>query len=342
MRSIMLIAALVAASTIGAAELRIFNWAEYLPEEVIEQFEAEFDCEILLDTYEDPEAMIAKLKAGAISSYDIVVPSGYHLRAMIDGKLLMKLDKSKLANLGNISAQFATPDYDPDHAYSVPYQWGTAGICYRRSEAKGKPVTWATIFDPAQSIGPFLLMDDMRETVSGALFHLGADINTTDDATLAKAKTLLVATKKRDDCLGFSGSVEATNRILAGDAVAAVCFNGDVAQKVEEDPDLAFVVPPQGGTLWVDNLCIPAKAPNADLAHAFIDFTLRGEIAAAISTGNQYASPVAAADEHLDAELLANPMVYPPKAVLGKLVTILDLGADTPKYDTLWTEVRAE
>jgi spermidine/putrescine transport system substrate-binding protein len=342
MRTLVLLVALLLAATLGAAELRIFNWAEYLPQDVIKQFEKEYQCKILLDTYEDPEAMIAKLKAGAVSAYDLVVPSGYHMRSMIEGGLLMKLDKTQLKNLGNLAPEFAHPDYDPEMGYSVPYQWGTAGLCYRRSEFSTAPTTWATIFTSGSAPGPFLLMDDMRETISAALFHLGHSINTTDPAHLAAAKNLLIKTKKRDDCLGFAGSVEATNRILAGDAVAAICFNGDVAQKQAEDDDITYIIPAQGGTRWVDNLCIPAKAPNAKLAHAFIDFTLRGPVAAAISNGNRYASPVAAADPHLDPALLGNPIVYPPEAVRAKLETILDLGADSAKYDALWTAVRAE
>jgi spermidine/putrescine-binding protein len=101
-------------------------------------------------------------------------------------------------------------------------------------------------------------------------------------------------------------------------------------------------VPTEGGTLWVDNLCIPAQAPHPDLAHAFIAFTLEPEIAAMISNGNQYASPVAAADPHLDPALLANPAVYPPPAVMDTLTTIEDLGEATQLYDRAWTAIKTD
>jgi len=335
------ILALMVLATLAFAkgELRIFNWSEYIPESVLQDFEKRYDVRIIYDTFEAPEAMMAKLQGGGYREYDLVVPPDYYVPELARSGLIKQLDHSKLPNLKNLYPEFQNPDYDPNNAHSVPYQWGTTGIAYRKSEASGRVDSWGVFFDPDQYQGPFILLDEMRETIGAALKYLGYSLNDTDPAHLEEAKKLLINAKKRS--LGFADSVGGRSRLLAGDAVVVHNYSGDTFAIQEEDDDIAYVIPKEGGTIWVDAFAIPREAPHNDLAYLFLNYILEPEVAAVISNNNYYASPVQAAEPYLDAELLNNPAVYPTPTVRAKLEFIRDLGELTTLYDRVWTEIKA-
>jgi len=320
-------------------ELRIFNWSDYIPEEVLKNFEERYDVRIIYDTFETPEAMMAKLQGGGYREYDLVVPPDYYVPELARSNLIKTLDHTKIPNLKNLYPEFQNPDYDPDNAHSIPYQWGTTGIAYRKSEVPEGVNSWAVFFDPREYKGPFILLDEMRETIGAALKYLGYSLNDTDPAHLNEAKNLLIDAKKRG--LGFADSVGGRSRLLAGDAAVVHNYSGDTFAAQEEDDDIVYVIPKEGGTIWVDAFAIPKEAPHPDLAYKFLNYILEPEVAAAISNYNYYASPVQAAEPYLDAELLNNPAVYPTPEVRSKLEYIHDLGEATVLYDRIWTEIKA-
>lgn len=331
--------ALLLITSLAKGELRIFNWSDYIPEEVLTQFEKRYDVRIIYDTFESPEAMMAKLQAGGVRDYDLVVPPDYYVAEMARAGLIQPLDHDRLPNLKNLYPEFQSPDYDPGNRYSVPYQWGTTGIAYRASEVKQPVDSWGVFFDPKRYQGPFLLLDEMRETVGAALKYLGYSLNDTDPAHLEEAKQLIIDAKHRG--LGFADSVEARSRLLAGDAVVVHNYSGDIFQIQGEDEDIVYVIPKEGGTIWMDAVAIPASAPHPDLAYTFLNFILEPKVAAAISNYNNYASPVKAAEPYLDPHLLGNPAVYPPSEVRARLEFIHDVGPALPLFDRIWTEIKA-
>ena len=326
-------------SATAKGELRIFNWAEYIPEEVLQEFEKRYDVRIIYDTFEAPEAMMAKLQAGGAREYDLVVPPDYYIAEMVRAGLIRPLDHEKLPNLKNLYPEFKNPDYDPGNRHSVPYQWGTTALAYRASEVKGKVDSWGVFFDPDMYKGPFLLLDEMRETIGAALKYLGYSLNDTNPKHLEKAKELLIEAKRRG--LGFAGSVEGRSRLLAGDAVLVHNYSGDIFQIQEEDEDIVYVIPKEGGTVWMDAFAIPANAPHPDLAYLFLNYILEPKVAAAISNFTFYASPVKAAEPYLDPELLHDPAIYPPPEIMAKLEFIRDVGKALPIFDRIWTEIKA-
>ncbi|MER3451128.1 MAG: spermidine/putrescine ABC transporter substrate-binding protein [Thermus sp.] len=325
--------------SLAQSTLYFLNWADYIPESVIRAFEKREGVRVVLDTFESPEAMLAKLRAGADRAYSLVVAPDYYILQMARLGLLAPLDKKRLPNLKNLDPAFQSPPYDPGGRYSVPYQWGTTGIAYREDRVKGRVDSYAAFFDPKRQVGSFLLLDEMRETIGAALRYLGYSVNTTDPMALEKAKTLLIEAKKRS--LGFAGGVEAINRILGGDAALSLAYSGDVFQGQKEDGRLKYALPKEGGTIWTDALVILKRGPAQALAYRFVNFLLEAKIAAEISNYTRYASPVAAAKPYLDKVLLNNPAVYPPEAVRRKLEYLKDLGPAIQLYDRVWTEVKA-
>jgi spermidine/putrescine transport system substrate-binding protein len=319
--------------------LYFLNWADYIPEELVRKFERETGAKVVLDTFESPEAMLAKLKAGADREFSLVVAPDYYVLQMAREGLVAPLDKGRLRNLANLDPFFQDPPYDPGLQHSVPYLWGTTGLAYREDLVRGPVDSYAVLFDPKAQVGPFLLLDEMRETIGAALKYLGYSVNATDPEALEKAKELLIAAKARS--VGFAGGVEALNRILAGDAALSLAYSGDLLQARQEDKRLRYAIPKEGGTIWTDAMVVLKRGPSQDLAYRFIDFLLRPENAAELAAYTRYATPVAQAIPLLPEEMRQDPAVFPPEEVRARLEYLKDLGPEIALYDRVWTEVKA-
>ena len=338
---------LIQAAPVIAAdqELNIFIWSEYIDPDLPKEFEEQTGIKVRMDLYESNEEMIAKLQAGAVAQYDIIVPSDYAIPILKELGLIQKLDKAKIPNLGNLQPmETAESSADSNYDYSAPYQWGTVGLMYRPDKVKDFEPSWKVIFDPAKETGPFWLIDSVREMMGGALLYLGYPYNSTDPAQVKAAAKLLIETKKRPNCLGFKGGVGGKNDVVAGAANAAVVYNGDAVRSINENKDipLAFVLPKEGSEIWLDSMCIPAKAPNVGAAHKWINFILDSKVGARLSNYNQYATPNKAAMEFVNPDDLNNPAIYPPPEVIKTLVFSKDLGNELRIIDEAWTMVKSQ
>jgi spermidine/putrescine transport system substrate-binding protein len=334
-----LLAVLLAGCGQPKSKLNIFIWSEYIDPQIVADFEKQFDCKVSLDLYEDNESMMAKMAGGGTALYDIVVPSDYVMPAMIQRGLLAPLRHENIPNLKNIDPRFTNLPFDPNNQYSVPYQWGTDGLYIRK--AKDRPIeeTWGLVFDPKKQPGAFLLMDDIRLCFGAALKYRGHSVNSTDSKELIEARDLLLEAKKRS--LGFESGIGGRNRVLAKGAVLAMALNGDATRGVKEDSETYYFVPREGSSMWLDNLCIPAKAPHRALAERFINFILDAHEGARLANFNQYASPNQAAFQFINPTDLKNPAIYPPPDLTRCLEFDRDLGEDTKLYDELWTQIKA-
>jgi spermidine/putrescine transport system substrate-binding protein len=337
---------IVFGGTVFAAEkeLKIFIWSEYMDEENMpKDFEKATGIKVRLDLYESNEDMMAKLQAGGVAQYDLIVPSDYIMPSLINLKLVQPLDHSKIPNLKNLGNKFQQTTFDPGNKYSVGYQWGTVGLMYRKDRIKADDVkSWAIVFDPKKDPGPFALIDSVREMMGISLLYLGYDFNSIDPKELKAAADLLVQTKRRQSCLGFKGGVGGKNDVVAGAASAAIVYNGDAIQAIAEDPaKLGFVVPKEGSEIWLDSMCIPAQAPNPDAAHKWINWILDPKVNASLSNFNHYATPDDAAKPYLNKEDLENPGVWPPPEVMKSLHFTKDLGKDNRIMDEAWTRAKS-
>jgi spermidine/putrescine transport system permease protein len=322
----------------GPAGDRVLNvsiWSNYIGPETVRRFERRHGVRVNLDLYDSNEAMLAKVQSGNVG-YDLLCPSNYAIQILVAQGLLRPLDHSALPHLANVDPAFLDRPYDPGNRYSVPYFWGTAGIAYRRSRV-GAVDSWAAMWDP-RFRGRILMLDDAREAFGAALKRMGASLNTADPVLLARAQAMLVEQKPLVRAYNSSNFEDV---LLSGDVWLAQGWNGQFARAMEQDPDIAYVIPKEGGSLFVDGLVIPAGAPHPELAHAFIDFTLEEEIAAEICATMRYSTPNAAAARLLPAALLANDAMFPPAEVLARAELIEDVGDAAVLYDRLWTEVKS-
>src|SRR5947209_45247 len=251
----------------------------------------------------------------------------------------LPLDHGRLPHLKDLDPRFLNQKYDPGNGHSVPYLWGTTGIGYDKTKVQAPVDSWAALFDPRHA-GRILMLDDQREVFGAALRLLGRSINEKDPAILRRAAEML---KKQKPLVRTFNSSDFANLLAAGDVDLSQGYNGELAEAVaRSNGRLAYVVPKEGGTLWIDNLAIPKGARNLDAAYAFLDFVMQPEIAAKIVNHVHYACANQAALPLIDAKVKDDPSIYPPQDVLNRCELIEDLGETTQLVDRLWTEVKAQ
>jgi spermidine/putrescine-binding protein len=324
-----------------AKEIVLYNWSEYIEPEIYTLFEEEFGIKVVEDNFSNNEELLAKLQGGA-AGYALIVPSEYTVGIMIEEGLLAELNHENLPNIKNLSEQFQDPPYDPGNKHCVAYQWGTTGLGYIDGEVE-EPTSWAVLFDPdpnSPAYGRTTMLDDTRESFAAALAYLGYDINTTDEAQLQEAKELLIQAKA--SLAGYDSDTY-EDQLASGENLLAHGWNGDFLVAQEENENIAYVVPQEGGVIWVDAICIPITAsPEQKLAaEMFIDFLLRPDIGAMLTEFTYFASPNAATEDLLDEELLSDPAVYPPDEVIERLQFLVPVGEAESLYQRLWDEVKS-
>lgn len=311
--------------------LRIYNWADYIPEEVIQQFEKEYNCKVIYDTFASNEEMFAKIKSGG-TGYDIVFPSGDHVKMMINEGLLEKLDLSKIPNFKNIDPiVLSKTTYDPNHEYSVPYMMGTTGLIVNKKYLKDYEKSWS-IYERADLKGKMTLLDDMREVFGAALKYLGYSVNTTNPDEIEQAKQVIL--KWKENIVKFDATTYAQG-VVNGEFWVVHGYPENVFQLIPEEDleNFEFFVPKEGGTLWIDSMVILKDAKNKDLAYKFINFILRPEIAAQISDYLMIPSPITDAQKYKKVE---------PLYTLDELSNceIIDyIGEHIDLYNKAWEEI---
>ncbi|MEK6301042.1 MAG: extracellular solute-binding protein [Acidobacteriota bacterium] len=317
-------------------ELNVFIWSNYLPDSVIAEFEQRFDAKLNIELYDSNEALLAKLQSGS-ASYDIVVPSDYMVTVLREQGLLSELNRDLLSNISNLDPRFVGLAYDRNNEHSVAYMWGTTGIAYRKDKVSGPIDSWAALWDSRYK-DRLSMLDDVRETLGAALKLAGKSLNSTDPAELEQAARLLSEQKplvKAYDSGGFD------QLLLSGDVWIAQSYSGQIAKAMVENPAIGYVIPREGCTIFVDNLCVPRSSRRKELAHEFINFTLEARTAANIANGTGYSSPNLAARALIRPDLLANEAAYPAPAALDRCEFIRELGPAISLYDRLWTEIKS-
>jgi spermidine/putrescine-binding protein len=258
------------------------------------------------------------------------------VKLFIAQDLAEPLQHELLPNRHHLEERFQNPPYDPNNRYSIPYFWGTTGIGYNRKKVGEAITSWAALSDPRWK-RKINLFDDMRE-VLGIPFHLmNEPLNTRDPQVLEKARKALLAQKEIVRTYNSSTYKEILN---AGDVWLTQGFSGDVLQLRKENPDIEFVNPKEGGTIFVDNMMIPKSSRKKVDAHTFINFILRPEIGAKLSGTLGFATPSKTAHELLPEEVRNDPAVYPPQEVMEKLEYISDVGPALSQYEDIWMDLK--
>jgi spermidine/putrescine transport system substrate-binding protein len=315
--------------------LTIFTWADYLKEEVKERFEKEFNCKVVIDTFDSNEAMLAKLEAGA-TGYDLLTPSSYAVQVLKRKNLLQPLDHAKIPNLANIDSDYLAHALDPKMELSVPYMMASTCLCYLQSKVSNPVKSWAML-DRADLKGRVTLLDDMREVLGAALKFLGYSLNSVDPAELAKAADVVLRWKGN---IAKFENEQYKSGIASGEFFLVQGYAGDLMQVSGENEDMRIFIPQEGSVTSCDDLCIPKDAKNVKLAHDFINFVSGAEVAAENMEEIGFRAPNSAAYRHLTEDFRGSEVLFPPPELFAKCEPIADLGDKLPLWTKEWDRVK--
>jgi spermidine/putrescine transport system permease protein len=314
-------------------KLNIYNYSDYLSEELISEFEKETGIDVSLDYYNDNEELLSKLKMG-VTGYDMIFPSGYMVKIMIKEGLLAPINPDSIPNRSYISPDFLKMSYDTTGLYYIPYTYGFAGITYNSELIKDSLDSWQALWDPRYK-GKITMIDEMHETFYVAYRLLGYDFEK-DTSRLNEARDLLIRQKpllKKYE----SNNIEAL--MLSGDVWIAHAWNGQLFRLNATDPKFKTAIPKEGALFWLDNICIPASSPNKENAEKFINFLLRPENTARNIKAVNYAMPNDSAQNLLEPSIRNNRIIF-PEIDFTKLEVLDDMGSFNRKLDRAWTEVK--
>lgn len=319
----------------------VYNWGEYIDEEVLDLFEEETGIEVVYDEFEQNEEMYPKVEAGAVR-YDVVCPSDYMVQKMIENDLLEEINYDNVPNIKNIDPKYlkSAEAFDPGNKYSVPYCWGTLGILYNKTMVDEPIDSWGVLFDEKYS-GNLLMIDSVRDAFAIALAYLGYDINSTSEAELEEAKALL-----QDQYPLVQAYVvdQVRDKMIGGEAALGVIYSGEAIYTSRENPDLEYVVPKEGSNVWIDAWVIPKNSRNKENAEAFINFMCDPDIALKNFEYITYSTPNYKAWEMItDEEIKNSPVAFPDQSVLDRCKTFRYLGEDMEAlYIEKWNEAKGE
>jgi spermidine/putrescine transport system substrate-binding protein len=295
-------------------ELVVLNWADYLDPEVVGEFEKAYGVKVKQLYYESDAERDKIMAKEDGKGFDVVVVDQVTLAVYAKQGWLAPLPK--LTNLNNLDEKWQQ-DFTTRGRYGLAYFWGTMGLAYR-ADLVDEPIhSWMQVFRPARKLsGRIIMINDSLDLIGMALKALGYSMNSQDPHQLQQAEQLLLAQRPSVKRYGYV-LLDKTSALVTGKAYVSMAFSGDALALQELEPNIRYVVPDEGGSLWTDYLAITASG-NQKLAASFIDFLNRSDMAARNASFVYYASPNRAAREQLDEDYLTNPVIFPDAKTLAR------------------------
>jgi len=298
--------------------LKILNWSEYLDPEVIKEFENRFQATVKEYYFESDEDRTKKLVLTEGKGYDLIVSDMPSIRVYARRGWLEAIEQQRLMNYQHISPKYLRDD-DGSKRYGIPLLWGTLGIAYRKDLVQTPITTWKQLFQPADELkNKIVLIRDVNDLIGMGLKSLGYSANSHEIEHHNRVQALLVAQKPYVRSYTYI-SVEEGSALLSGEVWAAMAYNGDALLLHELDSNVEYVVPQEGGNLWVDYFLVLKAAENSSLAYKFLDFINQPEVAKRIAEYASCATPNLAAEKLLPVEFKKNNLIYPPQNVVNNM-----------------------
>ena len=327
--------------------VNVCSWGEYIDESLITRFEEETGIRVNYQTAESNEALYSLIKMGG-ADFDVIVPSDYMIARLIEEDMLAELDYDNIPNFDLIDDTYKHLSYDPENKYTVPYTWGALGIIYNTAMVSEPITSWSAMFDP-QYAGQVLMINNSRDAIGAALLSLGYSLNTTDESQLEEAFNLIKQAKDNGVYQAFVMD-EVFGKMEGGNAAIAMYYAGDYLTMLENNEDLAFVIPEEGSNWFVDAMCVLKSSQHKDEAEEWINFIASTDSNLANMDYIWYASPNREALEQYPAyyeevnEEELDPEIYeimaPPAETLDRCEIYENLPKDTLRlYDRLWTRL---
>ena len=312
-------------------ELRVYNAAEYMDMSTIKDFEKKYKIKIIYKEFESNEAMYSDF-ANNPNAYDVLVPSDYMIDRLIQENKLEKINKSNIPNLANVAEEYLYPEYDKNNDYVIPYMTGTLGILYNKTIVT-EPVTSWNILWNSKYKGQIWMWDSMRDVIGVSLKRLGYSMNSSNENELNEAKQALIT---QYNLLRGYAEEEARDSMIADEGALALVYAGEAKFAIDQNPNLAYVIPEEGSNKFVDGFVIVKNTKHKEAAEKFIDFMCGSNIAVRNMTSTGYTSPIKGAWS----EFGNNKIMFPSEQELSRCEAFLYDASSTQKYNRIWNEIR--
>jgi spermidine/putrescine transport system substrate-binding protein len=319
-------------------ELVISNWDGYTPPEVLAEFEAATGATVELTLHASNEEIVTDLLEHGGEGYDVVFVSAQFAQQLDEAGLLAPIDPVLIPNLDHLAPEALELASDPGLTSSVPYTWGTTGLCYRSDLVSEAPDSWMDLLAPSQELaGRVTMMLTDRWLLLPAQKALGYSLNTTDPDELEAVAELLISAK--DTLLAYDDTTF-YSRLVSGEALLVEAWDGWCNFGIAENSDIEFVVPTEGSDLWVDTMVILNSSDNIAAAHAFIDWVLEPAHHAQVAELVYYKVPNPAAMELVEPTLLESfpTMTMTPEELLAQ-EQLLNVGEASLHYADIVAQV---
>jgi spermidine/putrescine transport system substrate-binding protein len=315
--------------------LKIFTWASYFDPGIITEFEKEYNCRVILDLFDSNELMYAKLKSGQ-EAYDLLTPSLYTASTLHQHQLLQPLDYRSIPNLKFLDTRYCNlKDCEP---FGVPYLLSFTGIGYLKDRVSLEDKSWS-IFNNPHLKWRSTLLNDYRETLGAALLLQGADPN---DCTQQQLELSVQQVKEWKQNIAKFENEQYKLGLDSAEFLIVHAYSGDIAQIMQENPNIDFFLPKEGFTYSADIFCICRDSKMQELAHQFINFMLRPDIAARNTAHTCYLCPNTASYELLPKSLRENSAIFIPEEDMQRAKPILNIGDKTASFLKAWEEAKSE
>ncbi len=332
-----LVLCLSTSMAMAAEVVNVFNWQDYIDEDVLAMFTEETGIVVNYMCFDDNEKMMTSFRANP-SSFDLIFPSDYCVERMIAENLIAPINFDNVPNFENIFDYLKNPSYDETNAYSVPYMWGTVGILYNTTMVDDPVDSWSILWNEKYK-GNVIMLDSIRDTMGITLKYLGYSMNTRDPLALQEAANKLIEQKKSGMVKAYQLD-ETKDKMPLGEAALALMWSGDAQYAIDLNEDLAYAVPAEGSNIWVDAMVIPTEAKNKENAEKLIDFLCRPDIAVMNCEYIRYSSPNAAAVELMGDEYIENSVLNPDEETVESCEFFHDIQDFMTIYNTFWSQVK--
>lgn len=320
----------------AAGELKIYNWFDYLPQNLIDKFSKEHDVEVTMDTYDSNETLLARLTAG-VKGYDVAVPGDYMVAILIQEDLLERTEPNTFPNFKNMKADLIDIYFDSGRHYSIPYQVGTTNFMVDTAVYDGDIDTLAILFDPPDVLkGKINMLKDVNDVLNAGLRYLGYPRCNDNPEQLKELNALLADAKENWLSFNSDGAKEV---LVTGDAAVGQIWNGFGMRARDERKSLKYSYPKEGFTGWMDNIVVLKGAPNLENAKKFQNFMMDPVNAAELTNFAQYTAGVMGTEPYLKKELsTAHELNIPDDAPKPEFVPPCPEKV-VRLYDKIWTNL---
>lgn len=330
--------ALASVSAARAESITVLNFANYMPEDILQRFQEKTGISVDLVTTSTNEETMGRLTTTNGAGFDVVFVSSPFAEALRQLDIIGDIDHGNLPNLDNLYDEARQLSFDPGNVFSIPYAWGTTGLCYRDDLVSTAPTSWWDLLTPSDDLaGKITMLATDRWLLAAGQLANGYSVNDVTPEHLEKVKQDLIAAKKTilayDDVTFYS-------KLVSGEAVMVHAWDGWCNYALAESEHAKFVVPKEGSDFYVDVMVVPKASEHKEAAEKFINFVLEPENQSWVSSSLFFKTPNRVATEGLPKDLTTK---YPNLAItpqeLAKFETFRDLGADLPRVSKTIAEI---